>query len=273
MLAALGVAATLWGCNTKAPSAAKEPVLKPVAGGFEITDASASAIPNPGDLAVAGTCWQTVSEGGKSILKKIVCPGTVSYVSPTSTPAPTTTGGGTTTSSGSTSTVTPAPGAPAAPLTVAGQPTISQSGGTITILGFTLNNITSPLLAGYTVQQLWDGLRVALNTAGNVRPFIAGGYSGSPGWSIGATVNANLLGTFTGDAASGTISVKLPTPSDDGGGGNIALARFDGSVWTFAGWSTSDPPGADNYGDLFFKGGRTKFYWNTPAGSSTPVAY
>lgn len=263
MLAALGVAVIIGGCNTKAPSSPKEPVLKPVPGGFEITDdASASSIPNPADIRTAGKCWQTVSEGGKSLLKEINCPaGGVTYVSPTaSTPAPTTTGGSGATSSGSTT--TPAPNAPATATTVAGQPTISQNGGWITITGFTKSNITGPFLPGQDQNTLWAGMQLPTNQVGSVRPFQAGGWSGSPGWSPGATVNPNILGTFSGDANSGRVDWKLPTASDDGSGGNGGLARWDGSVWTFAGWSTSDPPGADNYGDLFFKGGRTKYSWN-----------
>lgn len=258
MLAALGGAAIVGGCDTRTPSSASQPVLKPVAGGFEVTGASASAIPDPARLATAGVCWQTVSEGGKSLLKEIVCPAGVTYVAPASTPTPAPATGGTTTQPASS--VTPAPTAPLNPPAVAGQATFAESGGWVTVTGYSKSNLAAPYAAGQDQNTIWSGLQLPTNQVGSVRPALAGDYLGSPGWSIGSTINANLLGTYQGDVNAGTLTVKLPTAADNGQGGNIAMFRWDGSSWTMSAWNNATPPVSNNF-SAFYDQIAGKFFW------------
>ena len=113
-------------------------------------------------------------------------------------------------------------------------------------------------MAGQDQFTLWDGMRKGASENGAVRPFVAGGYPGSPGWGIGAQVPTASLGTYTGDQNLGSIAVRLPTPADDGSGGNIAFACFDGTNWYLAGWNDSGPTNS-NY--VTYYGQNTKFFW------------
>ncbi len=242
ILAALGVAATFGGgCDTRGTTGTKVPES-------------------------VGKCWQTISEGGKTTQKEIVCPGgspasSTPATTTSATPAPTYPGGGGTSTSQpattTTPTPTPAPQQPGTTLTRSAM--IDGGGGNITVT-IAQSSITGPFAGGQDQASTWNGLRAPANQVGNVRPFVAGDYLGSPGWSTGVTVNPNLLGTFSGDANSGTISVKLPTAADSGQGGNIAFARWDGSNWIFVGWLNSSPPISNNFAR--FNGTNTKFSWS-----------
>ncbi len=242
MLAALGVAATFGGagCDTRGTS-----TVKPTA-------------------EVAGKCYQTISEGGKTTQKEIACPGgggTSSAATPATPattygpPAPNSGSGGTTTPS-STTTPTPTP-APA----VAGQATFastSGSGGSITISGYQKANIAGPYETGQDQNTIWAGLQLPTNQVGSVRPALAGDYLGSPGWSIGSIINVNLLGTYQGDNTSGTLTVKSPVANDNGQGVNIAHFRWNGSNWVMASWNNSAPPIPNNFATFYDP--NSKFY-------------
>ncbi len=142
-----------------------------------------------------------------------------------------------TTGGGGGSTGAPAPTIPGSQGTV----TMSDSTGIVSVTGMNRGVIHGPFLSGKDQFTLWDGLRLPATQVGAVRPFVAGGYPGSPGWGIGAIVPSALLGTYTGDSNVGSTAVRLPTPSDDGSGGNTAFASFDGTNWLLAGWQDAAP--------------------------------
>ena len=166
-------------------------------------------------------------------------------------------GGGGSTGGGSTG--APAPVNPPSTGTVTMS---SDSTGVISVTGMHRGVIHGPFLSGKDQFVLWDGLRLPATQAGAVRPFVAGGYSGSPGWGIGAIVPTALLGTYTGDANVGSTAVRLPTPNDDGSGGNTAFASFDGTNWLLAGWQDS-APASSNF--VTYMGTNTKYFWNQNA--------
>ncbi len=155
----------------------------------------------------------------------------------TSTAGSTGGGGGGVSTGGGGSAGAPAPVNPPSTGTV----TMSDSTGVVSVTGMHRGVIHGPFLSGKDQFVLWDGLRLPATQAGAVRPFVAGGYPGSPGWGIGAIVPTALLGTYTGDANIGSTAVRLPTPNDDGSGGNTAFASFDGTNWLLAGWQDSAP--------------------------------
>ncbi len=100
-----------------------------------------------------------------------------------------TTGGGGGTSGGG-GAGAPAPALPAPGGTV----TMSDSTGVVTVTGMNRGVIHGPYLAGQDQYTIWDGLRKGPSEKGASRPFVAGGYSGSPGWGIGAIVPMHTLG-------------------------------------------------------------------------------
>ncbi len=164
-----------------------------------------------------------------------------------------TTGGGGGTSGGG-GAGAPAPALPAPGGTV----TMSDSTGVVTVTGMNRGVIHGPYLAGQDQYTIWDGLRKGPSEKGASRPFVAGGYSGSPGWGIGAIVPSALLGTYTGDSNVGSTAVRLPTSNDDGSGGNTAFAVYDGVNWLLGGWQDAAPANS-NFG--LYYGPKYSYSW------------
>ncbi|MBI2644631.1 hypothetical protein HYW94_00430 [Candidatus Uhrbacteria bacterium] len=200
--------------------------------------------------SLAAACYTDQKAPTAAEIFPIASPTPSATPTPVATPSATPTPVATPSATPTTPTYTPTPALPATSSTEVGD--MGDDGNrNIVIQNYLVKAIVSPFpVTG------WDANRVfAELSSGSVKPYVAGSFLGSPGWTA-PPQDPKYYGSLT----SGNLIIPIPTDSDIDGG-NIAFAASasaTGSPWVQVAWSSSQGP--RNY--LFYYGTDTKFRWS-----------